>query len=104
MIDQDSPQVLALKERYKSSLEEKVQVLSDHLIAIESEEATLDELSELRSFLHKLAGSSGMYGYDDISAASREAMLVADQVDSMTNLGDLSVMTSEVVKLLQSHS
>ena len=103
MIDQDSPQILALKERYKSSLDDKVQMLSDYLIAIDSDEATLTELSELRGFLHKLAGSSGMYGYDDISAASREAMLLADQVDSMANIDDLRAMTSEVVKLLQSY-
>jgi len=103
MTDQDSPQILALKERYKNSLEEKVQMLSDYLVAIESDEATLDEFSELRGFLHKLAGSSGMYGYNDISAASREAMLVADQVDSIADIDDLRVMTSKVVKLLQSH-
>ncbi len=103
MTDQDSPQILALKQRYKSSLEDKVELLSGYLTAIESDEASLDQVSEMRSFLHKLAGSSGMYGYNDISAASREAMTAADQIESVANIDELSILTREVVKLLQSH-
>lgn len=103
MTDQDSPQILALKERYKSSFEEKTQLLSDYLTAVENGEATLDQVSELGSFLHKLAGSSGMYGYDDISAASREAMLVANQIENIAYIDELSVSIHEVMNLLQSH-
>ncbi len=103
MTDHESPQILALKERYKSSLVDKMQSLSDYLIAIESDDATLDQVAELRGFLHKLAGSSGMYDYDDISVASRKAMLAADKVENVAHIDELKVAVGKVANLLQTY-
>lgn len=103
MTEHDSPQILALKERYKNSFEEKVQALLGYLADVERAGASLEHVSEMRNFLHKLAGSSGMYGYSDISAASRNAMLMADRVQSMANIDELSSATRKLVNLIQSY-
>ena len=73
----ESPQIAAIRARYQSSLTEKLQLLStriDSLSKARDEQASDLARQELRENLHKLAGSSGMYGYDDISLLCRSIM------------------------------
>jgi len=103
MTQTDSPQILALKERYKSSFAEKVQMIAEYLLVIESDRVSLESVSELRGFLHKLAGSAGMYGYDDISLASRKAMVCADKVNDLLQVDELISSARNVINLLESN-
>jgi len=78
----ESPKIADIRERFKSSLLDKADVLGGYLDKIvESEELNVELLSELREDLHKLAGSTGMYGYDDLAKMSREAMDLIDAGD-----------------------
>lgn len=70
----DSPQVQALKQRYRDSLKEKSLVVTEMLDQL----GRVEDLLPIREELHKLAGSSGMYGYSDISETCREAIKSID--------------------------
>ena len=86
----DSPQVQALKERYKASLPEKVELIREQIELVYAASASDESIEEASQVLHKLAGSSGMYGYDDINVLCRAAM---------SSLG--SKNTEESVDILQ---
>ena len=78
----ESPKIADIRERFKSSLLEKAEVFGQYLDKIvESDETNAELLNELREDLHKLAGSTGMYGYDDLAKMSREAMNLIDSSD-----------------------
>ena len=70
----DSPQIVAIRARYKASFSEKKQLIDEYVERLSDEPTDKLVLSELHGELHKLAGSSGMYGYDDISRLCREIM------------------------------
>lgn len=76
----ESPQVKALRERYQQSLCDKSKMLGeliDTLSSANDEPAGNGESGDaelLADYLHKLAGSAGMYGYDDVALLAREAM------------------------------
>ncbi len=78
----DSPQIAAIKLRYQKSFPEKLELVAEHLNALLGDESTNISIADTREMLHKLAGSSGMYGYTDISTVCRSAMERADQDDS----------------------
>ncbi len=78
MSKQDSLQILAIRARYQKSFAEKLQQLKV-LEANYQKSQKQDALDELKEYLHKLAGSSGMYGYDDLSHACRAAMAAIDE-------------------------
>lgn len=86
-----SPQIQALRERYKGSLPEKIQLITDHLNALT--QSMPNAIDESHGALHKLAGSSGMYEYDDIASLCRAAM------DSAENK-DTDVLKSQLVSLI----
>ncbi|MFT5572482.1 MAG: phage-related minor tail protein [Cryomorphaceae bacterium] len=96
MVTQDSNQVQALRQRYKTSLSAKSESISEYVKNISaSTQPNTPILNALHADLHKLAGSSGMYGYIDIAQLTRAAMQdIAEQSDSallqrMRDLGDL---------------
>ena len=95
----NSPQVIAIRARYQSSLPEKSEMLAAHERVLETSQ---DEqtLKELKDDLHKLAGSSGMYGYHDISGLCRKAMYVIEQGE----LADLGKYLGEVQNLLKQYA
>jgi len=71
----ESRQIQELKYRYKLSLDDKANMIDDYFRnVVESKSLDSHMLEELNGFLHKLAGSSGMYGYEDIASLSRESM------------------------------
>ena len=92
-MSQDSPQVQAIRARYKASLPDKAALFSSYLQRLLAQSPlTHSDYDDLHGELHKLAGSSGMYGYSDISELARGTMsLIADrQYDRLTEqLGQL---------------
>jgi len=70
----DSPQIMAIRSRYKASFNEKKQLVDEYIERLSDKPTDKLILSELHGELHKLAGSSGMYGYDDISCLCRRIM------------------------------
>ena len=72
---QDSPQVQQLKSRYKASLPEKSEQIAELQSSLQREQPSSQQtLEEIHEFLHKLAGSAGMYDYDDIAGLARATM------------------------------
>jgi len=70
----DSPQIVALRARYKASFNEKKDIIDGFIKQLQKQQSDESVLSSLHGELHKLAGSSGMYGYDDISVKCRNIM------------------------------
>lgn len=71
----ESPEIKAIQQRYRASLAEKAEMLSSHLARVNAKDVVLaSAYTDLHEDLHKLAGSSGMYGYDDIALAARDLM------------------------------
>ena len=95
----ESPQVKALKERYKASFPEKIELLNEQLLSLSTQASEKSGFVEVRESLHKLAGSSGMYGYDDISLSCRNAMSIIDEADTV----GLSSGLKEVIRLLEQY-
>ena len=87
----DSPQIQAIKQRYRESLKEKADMVAKFRSSIEVE----SQFDLMKEELHKLAGSSGMYGYQDLADTCRAAMgsidsdaigILADQLDLIVGL------------------
>lgn len=93
-----SSQIQAIRERYQASLPEKAELITSQIDALSN--STKDAFSEAHSVLHKLAGSSGMYGYSDIALICRSAMESAQNQD----LSSLLQQLSELKELLEQHS
>lgn len=74
---EDSPQIQQLKERYRQSFPEKLEIIQKARSGVVDD----NELTFAREELHKLAGSSGMYGYPDLAANCRSAMEILDSGD-----------------------
>ena len=78
----NTDKIQKLRDRYKSSLVDKSVVISDLLLMISTDGSNpidgvgaIDKACiEIHQYLHKLAGSSGMYGYPEIAQLSRAAM------------------------------
>lgn len=97
-IKMTSPQIQAIRERYKISLPEKAELIAELLE--ELTQSNLDAFANSHSALHKLAGSSGMYGYDDIAELCRNAMISAQQEDTQLLIQQLS----ELISMLEKHA
>lgn len=81
---QESDQVKDLKLKYQRSLDEKADVLASYAALLLNDEGEIlsvnDELQqELHEQLHKLAGSTGMYGYSKLSQKCRKVMALVQQ-------------------------
>lgn len=92
-----SPQIQAIRERYKSSLPEKAELIAEQIDLISSSKA--GSLDECHGVLHKLAGSSGMYGYEDIALLCRSAMARVQDMDTIQLLNELT----DLKDLLEKH-
>lgn len=92
----DSPQVAALRQRYRKSFSDKAAVVAEFHQSLSDDSSAfclslLNEDSETVSdYLHKLAGSAGMYEYDDIAALARKGMSQCKQEDVQGLLASLS--------------
>lgn len=103
---EESPQVRALKERYQQSLAEKSQTLGELIdrLASNKHQGMADieagDGDSIADYLHRLAGSAGMYGYDDIAQLARTA--IADQRQGETDY--LATNLAELRSLLDQYS
>jgi len=93
----DSPQIKAIKERYKASFPEKLVILQTLREAVENEA----DFEYVHEELHKLAGSSGMYGYDDIAGLCRLAMQYTGKDSANRQPSKLLSTLGEVINLLE---
>lgn len=84
----------ALLRRYVQSMPAKAAAIDAHLGGFDGHIGT-EARAGLRDLAHKLAGSAGMYGFDDISAVARAVVHAIDANASSSTLGasakDLSV-------------
>ncbi len=83
----ESPQVAALRIRYQNSFPEKSAALAEfqQLLSVDDDASATTALNQnsetVGDYLHKLAGSAGMYEYDDIAALARQGMAQSKQQD-----------------------
>jgi chemotaxis protein histidine kinase CheA len=99
MSQAESPQIKVLKQRYKASFAEKVELLNQQRDLVADGQPSSQQLVELHQVLHKLAGSSGMYGYLDINALCRQTM---DQIEAI-GTDDLVLEIDKLTLLLEQH-
>ena len=70
-----SANIDAIQARYKASFSEKKMMIDGYRSQLLDESNNLSHLcEEIHGELHKLAGSLGMYGYDDLAVQARLAM------------------------------
>ena len=100
MQDSISPQIAEIRARYQTSLPEKAAMIQEHILLLSADSITDEKIKETHETLHKLAGSAGMYGYDDVSLLSRAAMNHTSKEQLSTLLSQLD----ELKTLLESHS
>lgn len=74
----NSVKIQMIRNKYKCSLSNKSEKIGQLVALILGESLPSEELmNDVYGYLHNLAGSSGMYGYDDIAKLSSAAMLEA---------------------------
>ena len=105
-MSQDSPQIQQLKTRYRTSLPEKsAQIAKLQIVLLDGQAELPQVLQELHEYLHKLAGSAGMYGYDDIAVLARTTMaLIVMQPAATTEIHQVDAELSKIRSLLLEHS
>jgi HPt (histidine-containing phosphotransfer) domain-containing protein len=87
----DEPMLTAIWMRHRPVVEQRLDLL-DRVAADAEAGALIDELrEEAASIAHKLAGSLGMYGYDEGTLIARqiEVMLLAPAPPDAARLGTL---------------
>jgi len=71
----NSANINAIQARYKASFVEKKMMIDEYRSQLCDSSGSQPELYEqVHAELHKLAGSLGMYGYDDLAVQARLAM------------------------------
>lgn len=86
---EESQQVQAIRARYIASFPEKAEMVAACVSLVKAKSVTRENLLEVKEHMHKLAGSSGMYGYKDICDVARSSMIAIDNDDSSSLLDDL---------------
>lgn len=99
-MNNNSSEINEIKGRYKASLVDKKKLIDDYVFQLETLEAQSavsvkvdGVLNNIHDDMHKLAGSSGMYGYMDIASTSRLVMknvVGKDKLETLKNLKQLS--------------
>ncbi|MFT6032139.1 MAG: chemotaxis protein histidine kinase CheA [Arenicella sp.] len=97
MSQSESQQIKNIKDRYKASFGEKIELLNHQRDILVADKAASEKLFEI---IHKLAGSSGMYGYDDISDLCRHIMAEADNSDA----DEIEASMAKLVTLFEHYS
>jgi len=86
-----------LRNRYVDSFPTKAEALSGALNAVETKLDAV-QVRGLRELAHKLAGSAGMYGFDDLGLLARE---IVRSIDSGAPISIIGGYTRELVGHLQ---
>ena len=98
----DSDQVRAIKARYRRSLKDKAAVARDWLASYKAGGLTTEQTGEFAGWLHQLAGSAGMYQYEDIAESARALMA---QVENDATIGNvLEQPLAALISQLESHA
>ena len=85
----DSVGIDAIKKRYRNSLPDKAEELTQCMIALTVEQSSDHDLQAAHAFLHRFAGSSGMYGYDELSVQCQLAIEAIQESDRAKVLAQL---------------
>lgn len=86
---EESQQVRAIRARYVASFPEKAEMVAACISLAKAQSVTEANLLEVKEHMHKLAGSSGMYGYKDVCDVARSSMMAIDSDDTSSLLSDL---------------
>lgn len=66
------PKILAeITEEYRKTIPQKLELL-DQLVSSLQTKKTLEALQALRQHIHKVAGSAGTYGFDEVSSLCKQ--------------------------------
>lgn len=99
MQDSVSPQIAEIRARYQASLPDKAAMIEEHIGVLSGGFVTDVQIEEAHEMLHKLAGSAGMYGYDNVSMLSRSAMTNTSQQSLdvlLSQLNELKALLEEL--------
>lgn len=78
----ENPQIRDLRKRYKGGLSDKANTVNEYSQTLtESGLSFVDWADQVRGDLHKMVGSSGMYGYEDVAELARDIMHNLDKQD-----------------------
>lgn len=99
MTEIESPQIQALKQRYKERLADKIELIQLQISAIIEASGDAVSIEEAHQTLHKLAGSSGMYGYEDVNFLCRKVMSQLGKA----SVDDAVCALNQIVELLEQH-
>ncbi len=94
-----------MREAYRSGLAEKsvkIKLLSK--VLAESDVELEDTLESIYEYLHKLAGSSAMYGYDDIALLCQNLMRNVHHLPTLSQLGVVLNQLEQLQNLLEQHA
>lgn len=91
----DSARLAQLHERFRASLPQKSEELKTRWRAVASNDAYA--LDELLRYVHRLAGSTGMYGYEELARLARSVEHVLKQPSEG---GPASVVLEDSVQAL----
>lgn len=89
-----------LQDLYISSFPDKITVLKSKLAELPQGPSSA-ALEELKSAVHKLAGSAGSYGFPEIANLARNIEAVIKSDDSSTV--ELSTLTTSLIAELEQH-
>ena len=97
----NSDRINELRLRYQRSLAEKAESISKLLVQVREQALEKDDLQvAVHEYLHKLAGSSGMYGYQDIADLCRKTL---EELET-NELAGLAERLVQIRNLLQQHA
>ena len=102
---QESIQEQQLRQRYKNSFVQKAGQIDILLGRMAEDRSKSDSpLEDIHEYLHKLAGSSGMYGFLDIAELARTAMREFDQDIPWDGSGRLKARLKDIRDLLEQYA
>lgn len=100
----ESTKITELKNKYRASFADKIAEIDVLNQAIKSTKARAELKTahqEYEQYVHKLAGSSGMYGYTEIASVARQLLTVLRE-DPSLRLREL--LTKQLVEALENAS
>lgn len=98
-------QIQKLKEKYRDSFSNKKNQTEDYIKLIMESQENINEtvLNDVHEYMHKLSGSSGMYGYADIAKIARGVMSLCKASNGKSINSDLVDLLSQLSNLLEQY-
>jgi chemotaxis protein histidine kinase CheA len=103
----DEPNLIAIKleqlrKEYEQNLPSKIDLIHNQWISLSNGDWNWDQLNDLLSMIHKIAGSGGMYGFSEVSdvACKTESLLQkAIRLKVPMNTKEMNIMNSYLKEL-----